>query len=135
MGEIWTHHASGYNTTFNLVNFWNFNFLEFYDHFMTPRNGQNRRKITKNGQKWSKIEILKIYQIKSFIMPRYMLCPNYIHVDAILAAGKFLEWLIQFFTISIFAPNFTLNYEGFSNFNVLPYDNERVFSSSERSDK
>jgi len=64
-----------------------------------------------------------------------MLCPNFIIVDAILMARTALEWLFQFLIISIFVPSFILNYEGFWNFNVLPYGNERVFSISVKSDK
>ena len=94
---------------------------------------ENHQKVTENGPKWSKIKILKFCLTKSFIIPRYILYSNFIIVDYILKAGKFIKWFFQFFTISIFVLKFILNYEGFGNFNVPPFENERVFLNSVKS--
>ena len=109
--------------------------LFFLEIFWPPKIVKNHRKPTKKVPYRQKMKFWKNFLNKSCIMPLYMLYPNFIPVGALLAAWKLLEWFFKFFTISIFVPNFTLNYEGFSNFNTLPFDNERVFSISVKSDR
>ena len=62
-----------------------------------------------------------------------MFWPNFIILSLTGTWEKNKTRFFKFCTILDFLVNFTLSYEGFADFSILPFDNERVFFNSVKS--
>ena len=82
-----------------------------------------------------KIKKSKFCRLEKFYSANTHVLAKFHHSKSNRDLGKNKTRFFKFCTILDFLVNFTLNYEGFADFSILPFDNERVFFNSVKSNE